>query len=125
MWIPLSDPGLVSAYTREFHGGNAPPRFVRLLSELQQLELPATVYAVTSLHNLWLTMATAAEPLGSTDAITIDAKGNLCVVSYFEAGNRRAVAGRLCKESELRDLVEVYLLRMILCSQSYATPVPH
>jgi len=110
MWKPLTDEGLVEAYKREFIGGNAPRGLVRLLEKLNQ-EKYRGLYAVTSLCKLRFTTAHVENKHAYVAVLERD--GEFAVV-YAPKGARVASATRICKYEELFDVVELYLMRLVM-----------
>ncbi|WP_426745925.1 hypothetical protein VZQ01_36100 [Myxococcus faecalis] len=118
MWLLLSDKELVSMYVREFIGREAPMGIAGLLRKLQLLCVGVGIYVKTSLNDLCLTLASSDATGDESDNVVVLVRGGRLSVSYFEAGNRNAVTSRSCSVGELNDIVEAYLLRLILTNAS-------
>ena len=113
MWRSLDDGELIQAYRRgPFPGGSAPPALVRVLEGLRGRQFASKVFAVTSLGHLRLTTAPDFTRQEAHDFVAVEPN----YVGYFEAGCRKSAAGRWCREEELPDVVECYLLRLLLQS---------
>ena len=117
MWALLTDPELVARCGRELSAQDV-SWAVRLVNGLRMLQLSAPVYVVVSMGKLMLTAVPPEGGIDSGDSVGVGRAGGLYAVSYYEAGGRYAVAGRLCEGGELVDLVEVSLLRLLLGPRS-------
>jgi hypothetical protein len=113
MWKPLTDEDLVEAYKREFIGGKAPRALVRLLEKLNQ-EKYRGLYAVTSLCKLRFTTVRVDDKHAYVAVLERDDE---FAVVYASKGAKFASATRICKYAELFDVVELYLMRLVMEGQ--------
>jgi hypothetical protein len=114
MWRPLQDTGLGVAFEKEFPSGRAPAALARLLNELSSQEYAGKIFAVTSLGNLRLTTAPDYTQADRHDVVAIKCRGDEYVVGYIEARSSKASPATICREDELKSVVERYLLRLLL-----------
>jgi hypothetical protein len=122
MWYSLSHPDLLTLYQGNFPGRMAPPGLLRLLAHIQAQAFADKVFAVTSLGHLRLTTGESYAMEEEHDVIAINPSGDGYSVAYVEAGRSRATTSRLCSGKELADVVECYLLRLLLHTPSPLPP---
>ncbi len=114
MWRLIKDDNLIDIYIREFIDCNVPQAIVNLLDDLRNHEFPDELYVTTSLGQLRLTTAPDYLQDKKHDAVGVIDYGYEYVVAYIEAGSNYASASRICKEKELYDVVQCYLIRLFL-----------
>lgn len=119
MWALLSDPGHEESFAD--HGvAYAPMR--RLLAELARRDYAGVVYGVKSLASFSITTAPTYQDAEGHDAVVVmyhPGRG-LFAVGYSEwvSPTRnpplRSAAGRMCEASETGEVIDRYVLRLLL-----------
>lgn len=110
MWKRLSDPTTSTVYKNE---PRSTPAIIRLMDEFRNDDCADRVYATTSLGSVSFTLAPDFSLADAFPAVSISPRPPLFTVAYFPARSRQAEASRVCKEDELRHVVELYLLRLL------------
>lgn len=113
MWRNIRDPELLATYRRELPGPSQPIEV--LLSALAVHPQLEGLFAKTSHGELSLTTAPNYSVMEKHASIAVarSRKGGF-VVAFFEPDTREPTAERACGPSELLEVVELYLLRLVL-----------
>ena len=111
MWRDLHDPELVGSFRREVHGATALEHLLEALAARQEL---VGISAVTSLGKLRFTRAPTWSAKGRWSEVPVLQTGARFLVAFVPAGASHACAARECLLSELLEVVDLYLLRLVL-----------
>lgn len=119
MWAILSDPGHEESFAD--HGDAYDP--IRwLLAELSLRDYASRVYGVKSLASFSITTAPSYQEADGHDSVWIEyhPERGLFAVGYSEwvSATRnpplRMAAGRMCEAGEVAEVIDRYVLRLIL-----------